>query len=144
MHDFIGAWYETSIIITKPLSSSTFQWAMQLSKQSLLYLGSTEVLVYPLPAEHTEVILDFITVPCFILYIQPLKKSEKGIISKQKYLSSDHRWQLQLSLCPPNVCSCLMSPWWLCVLYWQSVIRFLLDKEYPAIACWKLTPSFVS
>jgi len=82
LYDFIRTLYETSIIITKPLLSSTFQWAMQLSKQCLWCLGSLQVLVYSLPAEHTEVILlDFITVPCFMLHIQLLRKSEDGIIS---------------------------------------------------------------
>lgn len=43
--------------------------------------GQHTALVYSLP-EYTEVILlDFITVHCFRLYIQPLRKSEEDIIS---------------------------------------------------------------
>lgn len=81
VNNFIGALHEPGSRTAKPLAGNTFEWAVQLSKQSLLYLDSTQVLVYSLP-EYTEVILlDFITVHYFRLYIQPLRKSEEDIIS---------------------------------------------------------------
>lgn len=43
------------------------------------------------------------------------------------------RWVLLFNVSLVGVCFIL-----------QSVIQFLSDKEYPAIAWWKLTPSFVS
>lgn len=81
LHNFLWTLDEPGIPTAKPLASNTFKWAVQLSKQCLGYLDTIEVLVYSLP-EYTEVILlDFITVHCFMLYIQPLRKSEEDIIS---------------------------------------------------------------
>lgn len=81
LYNFIWTLYEPGNPIAKPLASNTFEWAVQLSKQCLVYLDNIEVLVYSLP-EYTEVILlDFITVHCFMLYIQPLRKSEEDIMS---------------------------------------------------------------